>query len=124
MTVYIDLLKLNSNSKYQEFYDTLSEFDFLPIITFPTRISKIHTTLIDHMYCKSPNPLTISEHGILATKISDHMATFVALNFNKNYKHLDTICTRSFTGNKINCFHGELEKINWPQIFDHDPLIT
>ena len=26
----IDLLKRNSNSKYQEFYDTLSEFDFLP----------------------------------------------------------------------------------------------
>ena len=126
----IDLLKLNSNSKYQEFYDTLSEFDFLPIITLPTRFSKRHATLIDHMYCKSPNPLTISESGILATKISDHMATFVALNFNKNknYKHLDTICTRSFTGNKINCFLGELEKINWPQIFDHDttadPLIT
>ena len=93
-------------------------------------ISKRHATLIDHMYCKSPNPLTISESGILATKISDHMATFVALNFNKNknYKHLDTICTRSFTGHKINCFLGELEKINWPQIFDHDttadPLIT
>ena len=75
-----------------------------------------------HMYCKSPNPLTISESGKLATQISDHMATFVALNFNinKNYKHLETICTRSFTGNKMNCFLGELEKINWPQIFDHD----
>ena len=82
------------------------------------------------MYCKSPNPLTISESGILATQISDHMATFVALNFNinKNYKHLETVCTRSFTGNKMNCFLGELENINWPQMFDHDtaadPLIT
>ena len=126
----IDLLKLNSNTKYQEFYDTLAEFDFLPIITLPTRISKRNATLIDHMYCKSPNPLTISESGILATQISDHMATFVALNFNinKNYKHLETVCTRSFTGNKMNCFLGELENINWPQIFDHDtaadPLIT
>ena len=82
------------------------------------------------MYCKSPNPLTISESGILATQISDHMATFVALNFNinKNYKHLETVCTRSFTGNKMNCFLGELENINWLQVFDHDtaadPLIT
>ncbi len=75
----IDLLKLNSNSKYKAFYDTLSEFDFLPIITLPPRISKRHATLIYHMYCKSPNPLTISESGILATQISDHMATFVAL---------------------------------------------
>ena len=82
------------------------------------------------MYCKSPNPLTISESGILATQISDHMATFVALNCNKNknYKHLETVCTRSFTGNKMNCFLGELENINWPHMFDHDsaadPLIT
>ena len=82
------------------------------------------------MYCKSPNPLTISESVILATQISDYMATFVALNFyiNKNYKHLETICTRSFTGNTINCFLGELEKINCPQIVDNDttadPLIT
>ena len=30
----IDLLKLNSNSKYQEFYDTLSEFDFLPYLPY------------------------------------------------------------------------------------------
>ena len=59
----IDLLKLNSNTKYQEFYDSLAEFDFLPIITLPTRISKRNATLIDHMYCKSPNPLTISESG-------------------------------------------------------------
>ena len=46
------------------------------------------------MYCKSPNPLTIAESGILA----------------------------------MNCFLGELEKINWPQMFGHDttadPLIT
>ena len=126
----IDLLKLNSNTKYQEFYDTLAEFDFLPIITLPTSISKRNATLIDHMYCKSPNPLTISESGILATLISDHMATFFALNCNKNknYQHLETVCTRSFTGNKMNCFLGELENINWPQIVDHDsaadPLIT
>ena len=124
------LCRYHINDKYQEFYDTLSEFDFLPIITLPTRISKNHATLIDHMYCKSLSPLTISESGILAPQISDHMATFVALNFNinTNYKHLETICTRSFTGNKMNCFLGELEQINWPQMFDHDttadPLIT
>ena len=111
-------------------YGTLAEFDFLPIITLATRISKRNATLIDHMYCKSPDPLTISESCISATQISDHIATFVALNcnINTNYKHLETICTISFTGNKINCFLGELENINWPQMFDHDtaadPLIT
>ena len=55
---------------------------FEPVIDAYTACKR-HATLIDHMYCKSPNPLTISESGILATKISDHMATFVALNFNK-----------------------------------------
>ena len=78
----IDLLKFNSNSKYKKMYGTLAEFDFLPIITLPTRTSKRNAT--------SPNPLTISESDRLAKQISDHMATFVVLNFNinKKLKHL------------------------------------
>ena len=68
----IDLLKLNSNEKFQEFYDTLTKIDLLPVITLPTRMSTRNATLIDQIYCKSSNPLTIADSGILAAKISDH----------------------------------------------------
>jgi exonuclease III len=53
----IDLLKINSNLKFQEFYDFLTTVNLIPIITFPTRTTKNPATLIDHIYCKSPKPL-------------------------------------------------------------------
>ena len=126
----IDLLKLNSNEKFQEFYDTLTKIDLLPVITLPTRMSTRNTTLIDQIYCKSSNPLTIAGSGILAAKISDHMAIFAAFNFNinKTYTVTDKISMRSFTGRNIDSFTNELEDINWHQVFDHnptaDPLIS
>ena len=80
------------------------------------------------MYCKSPNPFTISQSGILyAMQISDHMAIFAALNFkvNKTFNQIETICTRSFAGHKMHCFLGEFENIN---VFDQrvtaDPFIS
>ena len=86
-------------------------------------------TLIDQMHYKSPNPLTIADSGILAAKISDHMAIIAALNFNinKTYTVTDKISTRSFTGRNTDSFINELQDANWHQVFDHnltaDPLI-
>ena len=110
----IDLLKLNSNQKFQEFYDTLTKIDLLPVITLTTRMSTQNATLIDQIYCKSSNPLTIADSGILAAKISDHMAIFAALNFNinKTYTVTDKISMRSFLGRNIDSFTNELEDIN------------
>ena len=72
----------------------------------------------------------IADCGILAANISDHMAIFVALNFNinKTYTVTDKISMRSFTRTNIDSFTNELENINWHQDFDHnstaDPLIS
>ena len=82
------------------------------------------------MYCKSPNPLTISDSGILVSNISDHMAIFEALNFNINtrYKQVENINTRMFTDNNMQGFVEELEEVDCHQVFDHDttadPIIT
>ena len=80
-------------------------------------MSTQNATLIDQIYYKSPNPLTIADSGILAAKISDHMAILAALNF-----------MRSITGRNIDSFISELEDINCHQVFDHnltaDPLIS
>ena len=45
----IGLLKLNSNEKFQELYDTLTKIDLLPVITLPTRMSTRNATLIDQI---------------------------------------------------------------------------
>ena len=123
----IDLLKVNLNEQFREFYDALTKIDLLP--SKPTRMSTRNVRLIDQIYCKSPNPLTIADSGILAAKISDHMAIFAALNFiiNKTYTVTNKISMRSFTGRNIDSFTNELESVNWHQVFDHnltsDPLI-
>ena len=47
----IDLLKINSNGKFQEFYyDYLTSHNLIPNITLPTRLllSKRSATIIDH----------------------------------------------------------------------------
>ena len=118
----IDLLKLNNNSKFQEYYDLLMDHNFIPIITFPTRTTKTHATLIDHIFCKSSTPLNISETGILVKKISDHMATFSSFNFHikANYKEIKTIKTRSFTGKKMKLFYDDMSSRDWTTVFNHD----
>ena len=126
----IDLPKLNANAKLQEFCDSLAQLDFLTLITYPTGFSHLNATLIDQIYCKSPNPITLSESGILATKISDHMALFSAFNFNinTNYNKVQNILQRSFTCVNMNAFLDEVKLINWQNVFDHsetaDPLDT
>ena len=86
-----------SKTKFKEFYDALAQLDLLPLIAYPTRFSHLNATLIDQIYCKSPNPITISESGILATKMSDHMAIFFAFHFNKFFNKVQSILQRSFT---------------------------
>ena len=74
--------------------------------------------------------MTISDSGILVSKISDHMAIFAALRFNINtiYKHVEKINTIMFTDNNMQGFVEELDDVDWHQVFDHDttgdPIIT
>ena len=77
----IDLLKVNNNAKYQEFYDYITGHNLLPNITLPTRLSKRNATLIDNIFSKNVKTSTPVETGILVHKISDHMASISAINF-------------------------------------------
>ena len=46
----IDLLKYDSNKKYQEFYNQMTTSGFLPQILQPTRITETTATIIDNIY--------------------------------------------------------------------------
>ena len=99
-----------------------SKFDELNIL--------VNTLTKSDEFCKSINRLCISESGILATKLSDHMALFSALNFNmsKNNKIADRVCKRSFTNNNIAKCIEECDFVDWTTVFDRnttaDPSIT
>ena len=74
----INLLHLNDRLKFQEFFDELTNFSLFPKITFPTRIGKQSSTLIDNIYCKLTQNTTYSNAGIIFTDISDHFPCFVS----------------------------------------------
>ncbi len=66
-----DLLKLNDKHIISEYCDTLTSHSFYPKITFPTRLSNIHGTLIDNFICKLTETLDITS-GIVIKRFSAH----------------------------------------------------
>ena len=126
----IDLLKVNINGKYQEFYDFITEHNMLPNILLPTRLSKRNATLIDNIFSKNSNSCNPVQTGILVHKLSDHLPTMSAINFNTNVNHINKkqIQFRAFTGNATRDFLEDLHNTNWDSIFDNninaDPQIT
>ena len=46
----IDLLKYETNPKYREFYNFMTSYGYLPLITQPTRFSEDNQSLIDNIF--------------------------------------------------------------------------
>ena len=119
----IDLLKINNNNKYQQFYDFITGKNLLPNITLPTRLSKRNATLIDNIFSKNSNSCSPMETGILTHKISDHMACVSAINFDirANISNQKYVQCRAFTGNSTRQFLDDLNNTNWEYVFDSNP---
>lgn len=80
----IDLLKLNSNCHYNDFYETITSQGFFPKITRPTRLSEHGYSLIDNIFTN--NLCNSHTSGIIRAPISDHFTNFCVLEGNKHKK--------------------------------------
>ena len=85
----IDLLKVGEREKFSEYLDLLLGSGLLPQISIPTRFSKKNATLLDHIFSRFKNDPTNknSKSGVLFTKISDHLPTFMFHKTNLRKKH-------------------------------------
>ena len=80
----INLLKLNENDSYSNFFDTLISHSLYPsLITLPTRFPRTNGTLIDNFLCKLCKSVLESTAGILTKRFSDHQPYFMMLNINQ-----------------------------------------
>ena len=70
----IDLLKIQRNAHFNEFFDNLISCGFFPKITLPTRIAGQSASLIDNIF--SNNIDEREKSGILLNHISDHQLIF------------------------------------------------
>ena len=76
----INLLKLNDNEIYSNFFDTLVSHSLYPKITLPTIFTRTNGTLIDNFFCKLSKYTLESKAGILTKQFSDHQPYFMFLN--------------------------------------------
>ena len=69
--INIDFMKYCSHSKTEDYLDMLYSYNFIPLITKPTRITDHTSTLIDHIYTNAPIQNMLSE--IALAELSDHL---------------------------------------------------
>ena len=117
----INLLNINSNGSIQQFFDTLATESFLPLITKPTRISDISSTLIDNIFTNVQPP---PKSAIIVTDISDHFPIFACFHLHRPVS-LAYTCSRHFSQNNIANFKSSLLSVNWSRVYNtHDPDVA
>ena len=72
----INLLEINSNPHYNDYFEPIYSKGFFPRITMPTRIHPPSFSLIDNILCNSLDDAAKSVSGVLITDISDHKMIF------------------------------------------------
>ena len=80
----INLLRLDTWSKCQEYFDFLTSQNVLPCITLPTRFSKYRATLIDHIFCRGKTGMHLLKSAIIINKISDHLPCLAVISIQKS----------------------------------------
>ena len=76
----INVIKLNENEIYINFFDTLVSNSLYPQLTLPTRFTRKNGTLIDNFFCKLSKSISESTAGILTKQFFDHQPYFMLLN--------------------------------------------
>ena len=74
----LDLLKIFDHDVTSEYLDTIMNYDLLPTITKPTRITNTSATLIDNIYVSMACSMGLQSY-ILASDISDHLPCLAIL---------------------------------------------
>jgi hypothetical protein len=83
--VNIDLIKSNTLPANDDYLKLLSVFQFVPLITIPTRLTESTMTLIDHIFVKLPSHVTENSTtaGAIYCNISDHLPVFCCVDMSK-----------------------------------------
>ena len=69
----MNLLKINGEAHFSEFFDTMLGYSFYLKITLPTRLNRTNgATLIDNIYCKLSSQTLTTSAGIILDELSDH----------------------------------------------------
>ena len=77
----INLLKLNAEAHYSDFFDTMHGHSFYPKISLPTWLNRSSgATLINNIYCKLSFQTVKTTYQIILDELSDHFPYFICLD--------------------------------------------
>jgi len=69
----IDLLKYDTQTKTNDYLESIFSFGLSPVITLPTRLATSSATLIDHIYT---NRTQSTNSGIITIDLADNFVVF------------------------------------------------
>ena len=74
----IDLLEINGEAHFSEFFDTMLGHNSYPKITLPTRLNRTSgATFIVNIYCKLSSQTLTTPAGMILDELSDHYPYFL-----------------------------------------------
>ena len=73
----IELLQIETNNHYQQFYNMLCSYGFLPKMIQPTRVTENTSSLIDNIF--SNNIIDDTKSGNILQTLSEHFSQFISV---------------------------------------------
>lgn len=116
----MNLLSIDDDAETERFFDSLTEKQFMPLITVPTRIAKTSKTLIDNIFYNQFSNDIIS--GNLTVGISDHMPQFciIPTDSQKRNSTSKNVFRRNFKNFDPIQFTQEINNMDWTINADDD----
>ena len=109
----LDLLKSSKHSQMQQFLEATLEYNLIPTITKPTRVTHTSATLIDNILLKTESH-ELHQSKVIVNNIGDHYPSLLMLedlNLTKRVPH--QIKRRKIGTKEINEIKARLANINW-----------
>ena len=115
----LDLLKHETHPQTSDFLDIIYSYNYISLITRPTRRKEQSGTLIDNIFTNNLAELRTSMHGLLVTDISDHLPIFI-INSKLKERKIDTVTfRRKYRMQNINRFLNLIAEVEWGDIYNH-----
>ena len=112
--INIDFLKFDSHLPTEKYLDMLYSYNYLPLITKPTRITDHSKTLIDHIYTNTHVNQILS--GIALVDISDHLPVFCQAEVPLQRQTIQ-ITKRDYSKFHKQTYLNDIMSVEWEKIF-------
>lgn len=117
----LNVLDFNTNKSVQNFFNSVFQNGFIPLINKPTRVTRSSATAIDHIITNDFTNTTIKT-GIIKTDISDHFPIFITSQTTHlhNCSEKIKITKRLINDEYISYYNNLLYCVDWSLVLENN----